>query len=260
MTDFMAWMAMWSGGALGVLVFVNWALSERQKTWINDRFIDLFIWLDDQRELKYLRHLRQFRWQVIVVILYAALALLMVLVMAYGILSGEAARTETPRGLVHAMLGGYLGSFMATLFMARTAQPYVLDWVTKTEGSWSYIGRSTLALLAILPVTIVLAATYLIADWAMYPATASYDEYLGQRHPFYLLVGGAVMMFATTVALLVLTSWLLVVIPVVVVLVIMSVFRVGQFVAARIAENPKGPIIGLSGLLTAIGAVAKLFI
>ena len=57
-----------------------------------------------------------------------------------------------------------------------------------------------------------------------------------------------------------LLSWMLVVIPVVLILILMLVLRAMQFIAARIAENPKGPILGVSGLLTGIGAFAKLFL
>jgi hypothetical protein len=48
-----------------------------------------------------------------------------------------------------------------------------------------------------------------------------------------------------------LISWMLVVIPVVLILILMLFLRVIQFITARIAENPKGPILGVSGLLTA---------
>jgi hypothetical protein len=42
-----------------------------------------------------------------------------------------------------------------------------------------------------------------------------------------------------------------------VILLVMLLFRMTQFVLLRITENPKGPIIGLSGLLIAIGMLVK---
>jgi hypothetical protein len=47
---------------------------------------------------------------------------------------------------------------------------------------------------------------------------------------------------------------------VVLILILMLVLRAMQFIAAGIAENPKGPILGVSGLLTGIGAFEKLFL
>ena len=63
-----------------------------------------------------------------------------------------------------------------------------------------------------------------------------------------------------TVVGVMLLSWIFVVGPVVIILILMLFLRVIQFITARIAENPKGPILGVSGLLTAIGALAKLFL
>jgi hypothetical protein len=60
--------------------------------------------------------------------------------------------------------------------------------------------------------------------------------------------------------LIIFTSWLLVVLPVVIILLLMVFLRGMQFITARIAEHPKGPILGASGLLTAVGAFAKLFL
>jgi len=57
MKDIFASMALWAGGVAGFLTFLDWVLSDRQKKWITDCAISLFVWLDDQRELKYLRHL-----------------------------------------------------------------------------------------------------------------------------------------------------------------------------------------------------------
>jgi hypothetical protein len=268
MTDFLASLSLWTGVALGVLKFLDdWALSDQQKKWITDRAISLFVWLDDQREPKYLRYLGKFRWQIIVIILYAALALVMLLIVAYGMYTEEASKVEEPRGIFHILLGGYVGSFLAALLMVRM-HPYVFNWVTKTEGSGAYIGRSTLALLATLLVTIAVSLVYAIVESKMYapPSDLStnperfVEEFFGQRDVYYLLITSTALMFALTIAFLMLVSWLLVVIPVVFVLLLMFLLRVVQLVTARIAESPKGPVLALSGLLAAVGAVAKFFV
>jgi hypothetical protein len=42
--------------------------------------------------------------------------------------------------------------------------------------------------------------------------------------------------------------------------IVMFVFRIMQFFCIRIAESANGPVLAISGLLIAIGAVAKAFI
>jgi hypothetical protein len=43
-------------------------------------------------------------------------------------------------------------------------------------------------------------------------------------------------------------------------LLIRGLFRTLQFVLIRIAESPKGPVLGVSGLLVGIGALVKVFL
>jgi len=59
---------------------------------------------------------------------------------------------------------------------------------------------------------------------------------------------------------MILFTWLFVVMPVALIFVLIAGFQVVQFVIVRVAESPKGPVLGLAGLLTAIGALVKLFI
>jgi len=51
----------------------------------------------------------------------------------------------------------------------------------------------------------------------------------------------------------------LVVVPVIFILLLMALFRAVQFVAVRVAEDPKGPQYALSVLLAAIGAGVSYF-
>jgi hypothetical protein len=59
---------------------------------------------------------------------------------------------------------------------------------------------------------------------------------------------------------LVLTMLLLSLAWVVIVLLVMAQFAVMKFFLIRIVEYPKGPVLGLSGLLVAIAALVKAFI
>src|SRR5262245_66426538 len=76
MANILPWLFWCTSAAVGSLASADLLLRDRQKKWINDRATDLWDWLDDQRELKYLPYLHKFRWQKCVVILYAVFALL----------------------------------------------------------------------------------------------------------------------------------------------------------------------------------------
>jgi hypothetical protein len=278
MTDFLASMSIWTGAVLAVLTVLDWALTNRQKNWLTDRAIALFVWLDDQRELKYLKYLGKFKWQRFVIIIYAVLAglgaLLMAGVVAVVIYTGGL-EDFAQNQFLYGLLGLYLGSFFTALCMVRFV-PRLLNWVTKTEGSLGYIGRSTLTLLTTLVVWVISdyiegylvfghSPGYLALIFNRSSSVPASDEeglleFIPSSNPILNLLYGLYAGFWGIFMLGILISWMLVVIPVVLILLLMLVLRGMQFVTARIAENPKGPILGVSGLLTAIGALAKIFL
>ncbi len=69
----------------------------------------------------------------------------------------------------------------------------------------------------------------------------------------------AMVLAGVTIFILAALCWLLLVLPVGVILLLMLLFRIVEFVVARIAENPKGPIFALSAVFTAIGGLVKVF-
>jgi hypothetical protein len=179
--------------------------------------IEFWNWLDDQRELKYLPYLRKFRWQRFVAILYATVALVGVIMAGVmesseylnseftksftegytkgyieGYMEGYSRSSgvepvETPTHVVHYTLGMFLGSFFAALLMAGPVLSRVLNWVTKTEGSWAYIGRS---------IPILIAA--LIAAIAAFATFASGDAGFSAKTPITVFIGSFWAMFVTT--------------------------------------------------------------
>jgi hypothetical protein len=266
MADFFASLSIWTGAVLAVLTVLDWALTNRQKNWLTDCAIALFVWLDDQRELKYLKYLGKFRWQRIVIILYGMLVLVGALLMTFINYTGGFDQPEIPPAFGNIIIEIYLGTLVGVLVMIRI-MPRVLNWITKTEGSLLYIVKSTLALIATLLVYSMLALiqTPLISRMQTYLNPSSREDIvLTMSDPFsnpivtliYSVFAGA----CAAVVGVVLLSWIFVVGPVVIILILMLFLRVIQFITARIAENPKGPILGVSGLLTAIGALAKLFL
>jgi hypothetical protein len=55
------WLFWCTSAAVSGLATADLLLLDTQKKWINDRAIEFWNWLDDQRELKYLQYLRKFR-------------------------------------------------------------------------------------------------------------------------------------------------------------------------------------------------------
>jgi hypothetical protein len=253
-----------TSAALSGLAYADLRLRDSQKKWISNRATDFWNWLDDQTEPKYLRYLRGFRWQRFVAILYALVAL--VVAVGFGILVHMGAfddaeiQAKTPRNFQYFILAAYIASFLAALVMVRVL-PSVLNWVTKTEGSWAYIGRSTIATVATIALYYAAEAVFSlsISNPAIDPSNP--EEFFAKAfsfsHPITAVIFGASVMFAATVALVMLMSWALVVIPVILVLLLMLLFRIGEFVALRVAENPKTPQYALSFLLAAVSAAAS---
>lgn len=271
MANTLPWLFWCASAAVSSLASADLLLLDTQKKWINDRAIEFWNWLDDQRELKYLPYLRKFRWQRFVAILYATVALVGVIMAAVmefsddlnseftrGFTEGyikefiegysqstgvEPVDTPTPTHVVHSTLGMFLGSFFAALLMAGPVLSRVFNWITKTEGSWAYIGRSSPILIAALIAAIAAFVTFTSADAGFFFKT-----------PITAFIGWFWAMFVTTLAFAMVCSWVLVVVPVIFILLLMALFRAVQFVVVRVAENPKGPQYALSVLLAAVGA------
>lgn len=260
MANFLATLSIWSGGSLAVLTLLDWVLTDKQKKWVNDCAISLFIWLDDQKDLTYLKYLGKFRWQLFIVILYAVVALGMTLLVAYGKYFGKfdqliAANPNIPPTLPDHLIAAYLGSFIGALFMVRIVLGPLFTWITKTEGSWAYIGKSSLALFATFVIVIVLFAVDQVVLLAV--GEPSVDISLALlKLP---LITSTYSMLLSTILLVTFFIWLFVVIPVALILSLMAIFRVAQFVTVRVVDSPKGPILGLVGVLTAIGGLLKIF-
>lgn len=186
----------------------------------------------------------------------------MTLFIGYGIYNGEFYDTGVaPLYFEHYLLGTYVGSFVTALFMVRTALPLMLDWVTKTEGSWAYVWRSSLVLVAMAVAAFVYA---LMSSLSTDPQTAaptsasSALDWATFSSPITAFLNGFFDSLVATPSLLILASWILVVLPVIFVIVLTILFRVAQLVTVRVAENPKGPQYVLSVLLAAAGYAVRL--
>ena len=268
MTNILQWLFWGSSAIVTSLASADLLLLDTQKKWISDRAAEFWDWLDDQREFRYLAYLRKFRWQRFVVILFATIALIMVLVIGYGVCTGgfrDADNVGIPPYFEHYLLGLYVGCFVAAFYMARTGLARVLNWVTRTERSWSYLLRSTLVLV-LATIAVVLAFGVMSSmdhRTAGLSNTATPQEVVTHLTSFSSPVTAFLYGLCSSLSLafhfLILISWMLVVFPVVFVLLLTILFRVAQFFAVRVAENPKGPQYFLGIMLGGAGMVARYF-
>jgi hypothetical protein len=270
MTNTLQWLFWFSGAAVTSLASADLLLLDTQKKWISDRATEFWDWLDDQRELRYLAYLRKFRWQRFVVILFATIALIMTLVIGYGVCTGgfhDAGVAGIPPYFEHYLLGSYVGCFVAALWMARTGLASVLSWVTKTERSWAYLWRSTLVLL-VTTVAVILAFFVFVAfsgdhRTAELSSTGNAQELITNLYsfssPVTAFLYGLCGSLGITFLFLILISWMLVVLPVLFVVLLTILFRVAQSLAVRVAENPKGPQYVLGVMLGGAGTVVRYF-
>src|SRR5262245_38616879 len=263
MANILPWLFWCTSAAVTSLASADLLLLERQKKWISDRAIDLWDWLDDQRELKFLRYLGGFRWLRFVVIFYSMIALFWALFIGYRMYAGGIVNAEPSRtpylGQHHLGLG--VGSFLAALIMVRTL-PHVLNWVTKTEAGLAYIGRS-------IPMFVAAIAGF-FAFGRVVESLSQEDHQAGDpavfldvvstfSDPITAIIVGFCLGFLFTFVFVMFMSCAVVVLPVVLLLLLMILFRVVQFVVVRVAENPKGPQYALSVLLAAVGAAISRF-
>jgi hypothetical protein len=260
MVSILPWLLWLTSAAVTSLASADLLLLERQKKWITNRATDFWNWLDDQREFNYLTRLHKFGWQKFVILFYAVITLAGTVGVGILLYCGAFDDDPTiPKNFPYFLLGVYTGSFLTAFFSVRILLPRVLNWITKTAGSWAYIGRSTAV--AVATIAVFYATGYADSLWlpqrTLHPA--DFMDFINSfPSPAFATAYSAYAGFMDILVLVMMMSWMLVVIPVTFVLLLIIFFRVAQFVAVRVAENPKGPQYALGVLLAGVGAGVKL--
>lgn len=87
--------------------------------------------------------------------------------------------------------------------------------------------------------------------------TARIGAFVNPRPPNVLRMGLSLWAFYSLVVILL--YWLVAALPVVIVGVAQIMLAVSEFTVRKIAESPKGVIMGMSGLLTSVGGILRAF-
>ena len=255
--DHLSDISMLVGATIGLLTTVDWLLSERQKEQLRAYGERLWIWLDDQRYGNFTRALRNRRAQkLLTAATYSAVLILQAfLVMRYPQYAPKHANRHT---LLVGTLVATPAGIAITWFLSRKIHPRVIDWIVGSGGVFGFFARTafayTLGLIAyVLTIILVLITRKVTAiDVPTIPHLV-----LGIVGLLVLLVivGVGLPIAAETVMLGVMFVWSL--LWFLAVLLLLAFLRTTQFVVLRVVEYPKGPVLGLSGLLIGVAAILK---
>jgi hypothetical protein len=246
MTALLTTLGIWFGAGIAILTIVDWILTERQKKRLTDWGAHAWIWLDDQRMGTFLNFLRKKTYQI------TASVVIMVVFLVFGILGILVLTTGLDDKKLFLLLGTYsLCLLAAMVFVAWKIHPRFTDWIMRSPSLKGFFGRC--ALIAGLS----LGLTFGI-ETVLHLVTKDVDS-AGMSD---LLILAIVYLLTSPIrfeAGLVSTMLILSLAWLVTVLLLMALFAVMKFFLIRIVEYPKGPVLGLSGLLIAIAALIKVF-
>lgn len=225
-------------GALGIAdIFLN----DRQKRWIDLFVLKLWNWLSDakQRSLTgwLLKTDYQTRFQVV--------AVLISLAFVASHLTGEYATSPSMRRLEYPNATWLLVTLFAVLlgvWIGRRFQQVYLKGNPKTATIWAIVGYLSTTIFWI---SLMNFAVRHIGP-TMFDVYASPYAYL--VYTFLALAGLVVQIFCWVACL-----------PLLIVSLLQALVYLAEGFVRRIAEAPKGVVVTLSGLATAIGACLKAF-
>jgi hypothetical protein len=228
---------------VATLAILDWALTDKQKKKITDKAIDLWVWLEDERSIDYIKKFKNYDQQR-----RASTQLHVLIATVIGLV-----------GLVELIALGDLHSLAIFAGVVLAAgvnvfwlHPLLLSWITAGESASLYLFKSTLA---VLPVTVLMI---MFPEWTsgglFVPGVTTHITY--QQIPLVSNFGWG--FFAASVSVL-LYFWYINIALVGVRSLSFAVFAVGRFILVRIVDSPKGLVLGLSGLAGLIGALFKGF-
>lgn len=257
------------GAVGGGITLLDWALPKRAKEVLNDKVADFWLWLSYQRTWPYIRALRSRRaFNIHLLTTGAALpAFILLLTIVYAAdptLLGLHSRNDDPRAIglptsyiwMLAGTGTVIWAVPALIYYTmRRALLAGYLWATAIPNVWNYLGRFFLlyflASVAILPFFGLwgLLADHLLGQAAVSSTQSIYLPYMT------LIIGWVIMMiiWMTTMGYGLLLLYIVAIFPMIALLIVL------KYVVLRLLEFDKGPLLGISAALTALGTVIKAF-
>ena len=234
--------------ATTVLQLLDWLLPPAAVQKLRDLLERLWLWLAEQRAGRLFRRLLEPPTLARLAIILAAVIATSTLAFFVLVRAGTPRPQQIVEILLNLLAFCALGSSLSLAAFALSGFTWarrVALWVTLTKRPLAVLGRLT--------VVVALAALPLLVPGLLNQALGLRGSATGAYFG-YFLVGVFIGMPALLLALAFLSlSWLLLL------SVLAPLLRVAEFLVLRLAEHPKGPVLGLSALLAAIGALMKVF-
>jgi hypothetical protein len=241
--------------SVAILTLIDWALTKTQKDYLTDKAISFWVWLDDQSPLDYLKSFKDYKTQArtsLIIQLFIAGG--MALSLTFSILAGQLLSGQP---LVDQFVKHFswvvVGALAASVVMSLLIHPLILSWITQGESSLVYFLKSTVS------VSPFLLIVEIFPNWVRegfnFGASLNFPTF-PDWHPIqsfgfgFLAASSSVLLFFWYINIVLMAVWIMSYI----------VFYTIRFVLLRVIDNPKGIVLGLSGLVGAVGAVIKAFL
>jgi hypothetical protein len=267
-TGFITTVSIWTGASLGILKVVDWTLSVSQKRRIAGAAETAWLWLSDQRAGKFTSLVRSTRVQCGFA-LFAHFSMLCITLaflarVFWGVRLNASLEIGHPRLYPFQVWIDAAALLVSAALVSWRIHPKIAFWIASATSLPRYFGRAAkalglaiLALFGVLLLQIPIMIPYFRSE-TLADARSAYEHTFG--------VGGIVGAHALTAfvsapilaeEMLIQTILFLSLYWIIIVWCLMALFRVAQFVLLRVVESKDGPVLGLSGLLVGLGAIAK---
>jgi hypothetical protein len=248
--------SIWVGVILGALTIFDWLLNDRQKDHLRRFGEDLWLWLADQKSGKFIQAFTGYKMQLLISVTVWGIS---------NVLNMGVYMFFAHAHLSLANLPTYIYMFVCFVFVSWKIHPPLLAWITQGASVGRYFSRCgaavAICLLMIIGIVIYIATSiFLIAmilPLAREANTFAFSQIL--LLPTFIAAFMLIIPVGAEFGLLYLVV-LLSAIWCAVVYIAIGMIRTFQFVLLRIVDNPKGPVLGLSGLLVGVAALVKAFL
>lgn len=276
--DIVGSITLWTGAFVGVLKLVDWLLSPRQKRTIASWAAAAWIWLDEQRLGKFVSAVRSVRTQTLLALVAHTVVTLAALLFLGRVFLGWTGYVEiyigTPRLHVFQVWVDVAAILLSMILVGFFLHPRIATWIAGAPSVPRYFLRASFAA----------ALSYLIMRlyisgllWMGLPlgegiqhgskflgpaffAPGTDADYGGRlrvvvTHAVTAILGAPLLMEALLLIIISVCSvwWIILV------YLFSGLHVTAKFIVLRIAEHKDGPVLGLSALLVAIGAILKVF-
>jgi hypothetical protein len=262
----------WTGGALGAMKLLDFLLGARQKKVLTSCAEAGWIWLSDQRAGRYIALMRSHRFQLgsIVVAHISILSIVLSFIgrVYFGWRINVSLELGHPRIYLEQVWVDAVSVLVSLVLITKIVHPRISTWIGAAASHRQYLWRCTKAYLAcwgILALLMLVQYPIIGFDSPVFTASdakdmaSSYEKMLGGQVGVYLVHAATALVAAPAIAELLLLQvilfaslyWLCLV------WIAAIIFQVLRFLLMRIAESKDGPVLALSALLVAAGAIAK---